>query len=103
SLGFDVRVLTVLTDPAAAHPEAAEEKLFDLNPDGLTSVCQIDPSDDRHVIVETVATALQRLRPDIVLPGFHDVCWMAAMQARSTGSRTVAVAHSDEPYYGDLM
>ncbi len=103
SLGFDVRVLALLTDPAAAHPAASGEHPFDLNPDGLTSICSIDPYDDRHVIVETVAAALDRLKPDIVLPGFHDVCWMAAMQARSRGARTIAVAHSDEPYYADLM
>lgn len=106
SLGFDLRVLAVLTDPAAMQPSPTGET-FDLNPDGLTSICQIDPYDDRHVIVKTVATALARLGPDIVLPGFHDVCWMAAMQARGSadrpGARTIAVAHSDEPYYADLM
>lgn len=106
SLGFDLRVLAVLTDPAAMQASPTGET-FDLNPDQLTSICQIDPYDDRHVIVETVAAALARLRPDIVLPGFHDVCWMAAMQARGSadrpGARTIAVAHSDEPYYADLM
>jgi len=96
-LGYDVRTLVV-----GIGPEGVNDGGFELDPDGLTDVCIVDPFADHAARVRAVADSLARLEPSIVLPNYNDLCWMAAMLDRRRGSRTVAIGHTDETYYRDL-
>lgn len=107
--GYDVRTLAVVDSP-----EALWVRGFDIDPDGTTSLCVLDPMMDPHERVEHVRRAIEILEPSIILPNFNDVCFMAAMQARNaalhhrrvthniTDVRVVTVAHTDTGYYRDL-
>lgn len=98
AMGYDVRTLAVVIDPSGWNTGG-----FDINPDGLTEVVVLDPLMNATERLATMIDALERLEPEIVLPNYADVCYMAtmALQARG-GVRSVAIAHSDEPYYRDL-
>jgi glycosyltransferase involved in cell wall biosynthesis len=97
-MGYDVRTLAVVIDPSGWNTGG-----FDINPDGLTEVVVLDPLMNATERLATMIDALERLEPEIVLPNYADVCYMAtmALQARG-GVRSVAIAHSDEPYYQQL-
>lgn len=93
---YDVRTLVVVTRPGNLHGD------FDINPDGLTEVCTLDPMSDPTERLETLVESIRRLEPDIVLPNYADICHMAACRLSHEGVRTIAIAHSDEPYYQEL-
>ncbi len=93
---YDVRTLVVVTQPGDMSGE------FNVNPDGLTEICTLDPMSDPTVRLETLVEAIRRLEPEIVLPNYSDVCHMAASRLTHEGVRTIAIAHSDETYYKDL-
>jgi glycosyltransferase involved in cell wall biosynthesis len=96
NLGYDVRTLVVVTRPGNLAGD------FDVNPDGLTEVCILDPMSDPTERLETLVESLRRMEPDIVLPNYGDICHMAATRLTHDGVRSIAIAHSDEPYYRDL-
>ncbi|QYK48620.1 MAG: glycosyltransferase [Phycisphaeraceae bacterium] len=95
-LGYDVRTLVVVTHPGNLSGD------FDVNPDGLTEVCALDPMSDPTERLEMLVESLRRMEPDIILPNYGDICHMAASRLTHEGVRTIAIAHSDEPYYRDL-
>lgn len=99
-LGYDVRTLVVVTK--ADNPSGNLSGDFDINPDGLTSVCVLDPMADPNERLETLVESIRRMEPDIVLPNYGDICHMAATRLTHEGIRSIAIAHSDEPYYRDL-
>lgn len=96
NLGYDVRTLVVVTRPGNLAGD------FDINPDGLTEVCILDPMSDPTERLETLVESLRRMEPDIVLPNYGDICHMAATRLTHERVRSIAIAHSDEPYYRDL-
>lgn len=93
---YDVRTLVVVTRPGNLYGD------FDINPDGLTEVCTLDPMSDPTERLETLVESIRRLEPDIVLPNYSDICHMAACRLSHEGVRSIAIAHSDEPYYQEL-
>lgn len=95
-LAYDVRTLVVVTRPGNLSGD------FDVNPDGLTEICILDPMSDPIERLETLVESIRRMEPDIVLPNYGDVCHMAASRLTHEGVRSIAIAHSDEPYYRDL-
>lgn len=119
---IEVRTLAVV-----ASPEALSMRGFELNPDGTTDVCVLDPMTDAHDRVEHLCQALERVclgcfgeevgaHPPrvVILPNFNDVCYMSALLTRArlnkrwgprdrSGVRVVAVAHTDTEYYKSLL
>ncbi|MBX3316045.1 MAG: glycosyltransferase [Phycisphaeraceae bacterium] len=100
NFGYDVRTLIVVTK--ADNPSGNLFGDFDIDPDGLTSLCVLDPMADPTERLETLVESLRRMEPDIVLPNYGDICHMAATRLTYEGVRSIAIAHSDEPYYRDL-
>ena len=105
-LGYEFRTLVV-----AMQPDGWRSEEFDptaesgAGADGGVDLCVLDPMAEPHERVETVRAALEALGPDIVLPNYNDVCFMAAALLRPAtagGVRTVMVAHADDAYYRTL-
>ncbi|MBX3358385.1 MAG: glycosyltransferase [Phycisphaeraceae bacterium] len=97
-LGYDVRTLLIVL-----QPDAWRVGRMPLDRDDLTEVCFIDPYVDHTEIIHTVRDSLQRMGASIVLPNYTDLTYIAAAQLRHAGVRTVAIAHTDEPYYRDMI
>jgi glycosyltransferase involved in cell wall biosynthesis len=93
---YDMRTLLVVT-----HPDSMPRQLID--DDGLTHACLLDPMGDRWQLLDTLRAAIERLRPDIILPNYADVCFAAATLARAGGARIVPIAHTDHQSYRDLV
>jgi len=98
SQGYDVRTLLVVCDPDAWHARDQSDWI-----DERTDVCVIDPADDAPQILSTIRKSLEGLEPDVVLPNWLDACYAAATQLRPSGVRSIAIAHTDAPYYQELI
>ncbi len=106
-LGYDVRTLLIAARPDAWRGEGVRVEL-----DQLTELCVVDPCADNLDIVGVVRRSIESMLGDagapggaggIVIPNYSDVTYAAAMQLRAKGVRTVALAHTDEPYYRELI
>ena len=95
-LGYDVRTLLVTPQPEAVPAWAGD-------PANQTSVCVFDPTSDHTAILDAVGRSCAALEPSIIIPNYTDLCYMVAHQLRALGTRLIAVAHTDHPYYRDLM
>jgi glycosyltransferase involved in cell wall biosynthesis len=99
-LGYDVRTLMVCVKPDAWRTSGASVK-----PSERMDLCVIDPMADHAESLSQVREAIENLAggaPAIVIPNYTDITYAAAMQLRARGTRTIAVAHTDEAYYQEL-
>lgn len=100
-LGYDVRTLMV-----CAAPDVWRWKDVRVELDPNTDLCVIDPLADQVDVLARVREGVERLAggvPSVVIPNYTDLAYAVAMQLRAHGTRTIAVAHTDERYYQDLM
>ncbi|MFA6044702.1 MAG: glycosyltransferase family 4 protein [Phycisphaerales bacterium] len=95
-LGYDVRTLLVTPQPEAVPAWASD-------PATHTSVCVFDPTGDHAEILQAVHRSCAALEPSIIIPNYTDLCYMVAHQLRATGTRIIAVAHTDHDYYRNLI
>lgn len=100
-LGYSVRTLLVCT-----RPDAWRGGNICITPDEHTDLCVIDPTADHTTIVGQVRQSIENLAggiPALVIPNYTDCTYAAANQLRHRGSKVVAIAHTDEPYYQELI
>lgn len=115
-LPYHVRTLLIAT-----RPDAWDEFSPDLHLDDLTDVCLVDPSMDQIACLECVVDSIRRVAgaprlddeqpgspttsaaPAIIAPNYSDITYAAAAQLRALGSRTLAIAHTDDDYYRSLI
>lgn len=107
-LGCDCH--TVLICPAALAGQVrafADTHLMTRQPNlrPFVHVLPIDLETSDHIdLLDAVRTAVESLAPDVILPNYTDLTCAVATQIRQTGrSRTVAIAHADDPYYQKLL
>ncbi len=100
NLGYDVRTLMVCVKPDAWRTSGVR-----VTPGERVDLCVIDPMADHIESLAQVRKAIEDLAggvPAVVIPNYTDITYAAAMQLRAHGTRTIAVAHTDEAYYQEL-
>lgn len=99
-LGYDVRTLIICVKPDAWRASGVS-----IQPTERTDLCVIDPMADHVETIAHVRRSIEHLAggvPAVVIPNYADIAYAAAMQLRARGTRTLAVAHTDEEYYKEL-
>lgn len=95
-LGYDAHTLFVAWDAASAsraHAMLGEH----------ASLCVLDRSRPMHEVLDHLRESVELCDPDIVLPNYTDASYMVAAQLRHTGARCVAIGHTDDDSYRELL
>lgn len=95
-LGYDAHTLFVAWDAssaARAHAMLGER----------ASLCVLDRSRPMHAVLDHLRAAIELCDPDLVLPNYTDANAMVAAQLRHTGVRCVAIGHTDDDSYRELL
>lgn len=97
---YEMRVLFIGYHPDIQHVAEHCGRFADTVP---IDTCVVDPTEDHVAILRAARDAIARLEPDIVLPNYGDVCYAAACQLQHRGARFIAIAHTHQKYYQDLL
>ncbi|MFW5653132.1 MAG: hypothetical protein ACOC0P_03725, partial [Planctomycetota bacterium] len=105
-LGFTACTLLI-----GASADAIDESAIPAWARPQTRICQVDPTMDAVEQLRIVRESIEALDPDIILPNYCDVPWMAALQIRAAARyereqgnvnrrpvRLIAAAHTDDAY-----
>lgn len=95
---IDVHTLLVPIDPDAF---AASSWKPALGP--RTHLATINPWASSVARLTAMRDAIASLNPHAIIVNYHDLTFMGAGLLRQGGARVIAVSHTDEPYYADLL
>ncbi len=94
-LGIDWRTLFI----GATSPSAGER--VELRP--RAHVCVVDPTDSVPAQVGAIARAMGAVGAAVIIPNYGELSHAAAMHRRADGARVIAIAHTNDEVYGQLL